>query len=44
MFGENNEPIICEVNSNPQFVSTLKVTNTNLADFIAFYIAEYLRR
>lgn len=44
MFGENNEPIICEVNSNPQFISTLKVTNTNLADFIAFYIAEYLRR
>lgn len=44
MFGANNEPIICEVNSNPQFVSTLKVTNTNLADFIAFYIAEYLRR
>lgn len=44
MFGENNKPIICEVNSNPQFVSTLKVTNTNLADFIAFYIAEYLRR
>lgn len=44
MFGENNEPIICEVNSNPQFASTLKVTNTNLADFIAFYIAEYLRR
>ena len=44
MFGENNVPIICEVNSNPQFVSTLKVTNTNLADFIAFYIAEYLRR
>lgn len=44
MFGENNEPIICEVNSNPQFVSTLKVTNTNLADFIVFYIAEYLRR
>ena len=37
MFGKDG-PIICEVNSNPQFASTLKATGVNLADFIADYI------
>ena len=37
MFGEDG-PIICEVNSNPQFASTLKATGINLADYIAEYI------
>ena len=37
MFGEDG-PILCEVNSNPQFASTLKATGVNLADFIADYI------
>ena len=37
MFGED-EPIICEVNSNPQFASTLKATGVNLADYIAEHI------
>ena len=37
MFGEDG-PIICEINSNPQFASTLKFTGVNLADFIADYI------
>ena len=37
IFGENG-PIICEVNSNPQFASTLKATGVNLAEFIADYI------
>ena len=37
MFGDNG-PIICEVNSNPQFVSTLKATGINLADYIVDYI------
>ena len=37
MFGDDG-PIICEVNSNPQFASTLKVTGINLADYIAEYI------
>ena len=37
MFGEDG-PIICEVNSNPQFASTLKATGVNLADDIADYI------
>ena len=37
MFGENG-PIICELNSNPQFASTLKATGINLADYIVEYI------
>ena len=41
MFGENG-PIICEVNSNPQFASTLKATGVNLADFISDYIMRQL--
>lgn len=37
MFGEDG-PILCEVNSNPQFASTLEATGINLADYIAGYI------
>ena len=37
MFGKDG-PIICEVNSNPQFASTLEATGVNLADYIADYI------
>lgn len=37
MFGEDG-PILCEVNSNPQFASTLAATGINLADYIADYI------
>ena len=38
MFGPNDEPIICELNSNPQFASTLQYTGVNLAEVIAEYI------
>ena len=38
LFGENDEPIICEINSNPQFKSTLDATGVNLAEHIASYI------
>ena len=38
MFGPNDEPIICELNSNPQFASTLQYTGVNLAEVIADYI------
>ena len=41
LFGKDG-PIICEVNSNPQFASTLKATGINLADFIADYIVKQL--
>ena len=37
LFGKDG-PIICEVNSNPQFASTLNATGINLADYIADYI------
>ena len=37
MFGKDG-PILCEVNSNPQFASTLAATGVNLADYIADYI------
>ena len=38
LFGEDDEPIICEVNSNPQFASTLSFTGVNLGEYIADYI------
>ena len=41
LFGKDR-PIICEVNSNPQFASTLKATGVNLADYIAEYILNNL--
>ena len=41
LFGENG-PIICEINSNPQFASTLKATGINLADEIVKYILRQL--
>lgn len=40
MFGENGEPIICEVNSNPHFKSTFDCTGINLADEILKYIKD----
>ena len=42
MFGPNDEPIICELNSNPQFASTLQYTGANLAVVIADYILNNL--
>ena len=42
LFGENDLPIICEVNSNFHFYSTYKVSGINLADYIKDYILEKL--
>ena len=42
MFDKENQPIICEVNSNPQFASTLEATGVNLADYIAEHIIKSL--
>lgn len=39
MFGENGEPVVCEVNSNPHFKSTLECTGINMAEHIIEYIA-----
>ena len=41
LFGEDG-PVVCEVNSNPQFASTLSATGVNLADSIADYILKLL--
>ncbi len=42
LFGENDEPIICEVNSNAHIMGTLKCTGINVADYIFEYIIKKL--
>ena len=42
MFDKNQRPILCEVNSNPQFASTLKATGVDLSNYIADYILDNL--
>ena len=39
---EYNHPIVCELNSNPQFKSTFDVTNVDLSDYIRDYIISKL--
>ncbi len=38
LVGENNQPIVCEVNSNAFFMETERVTNVNVAKLYAEYI------
>lgn len=38
LFGENEEPIVCEVNSNAHFKNIHDCTGVNVADFIMEYI------
>ena len=38
LFGTDDRPIVCEVNSNPHFRSTLECTGVNLADHILQHI------
>lgn len=42
MFGPDDKPIVCEVNSNPHFKSTLDCTGINLADDIIDHIIREL--
>ncbi len=42
LFGENNEPILCEVNSNPNFLSFEQVSGINFAEKIAKFIVSKL--
>ncbi len=42
LFGPNEEPIICEVNSNAHIRNLFNCTNINVADFIIDYIIEEL--
>ena len=41
LFGKEG-PIICEVNSNPHFKTTLECTGINMAEYIISYIKEYV--
>ena len=40
LFGPGGEPLVCEVNSNPHFRSTLDATGVNLADHIAEVVVQ----
>lgn len=42
LLDESNHPIVCELNSNPQFKSTFDVTNVDLSDYIRDYIISKL--
>ena len=42
LFGPNGAPLVCEVNSNPHFRSTLDCTGINLADTVAAYVLRRL--
>ena len=44
LFGENNTPIICEVNSNPHFKSTYDCTGIDLAEHIFDMIIKDLEK
>jgi ribosomal protein S6--L-glutamate ligase/gamma-F420-2:alpha-L-glutamate ligase len=41
LFGKDG-PLVCEVNSNPQFKSTLDATGVDLSEYIVKYIKENL--
>ena len=38
MFGENDAPIVCEVNSNPHFKSTYQSTGVDMSEHILDYV------
>ena len=44
LFGPNDAPLVCEVNSNPHFRSTLDCTDVNLADSVASYVLQKCKR
>lgn len=42
LFGEDDQPILCEVNSNPHFVSTYECTGIDISDHILQYVLRCL--
>ena len=40
LYGPDGEPLVCEVNSNPHFRSTLDCTGVNLADALAAHVLQ----
>ena len=43
MFGENGEPVICEVNSNPHFKSSFECNGVDMSVCIMNYVKEQLK-
>lgn len=43
LYGKQGEPIVCEVNSNPNFESTLLCTGVDLSQHIAKYIKKKIK-
>jgi len=43
LFGEDDKPLLCEINSNAHFKNALDVTGINLADSIANYVLNCLK-
>lgn len=43
LIGENEEPLICEVNSNPQYLSTFDATGIDLGDSIASHVKKEMK-
>lgn len=44
LFGEDDEPIICEVNSNPHFKSSIDCTGIDMSRYIMKYIVEQIKK
>lgn len=44
LFGPDNKPIVCEINSNAHIRNMFECTNINVADFIMDYILKMLSR
>lgn len=44
LFGNNNEPIVCEVNGNAHIRNIYECTGINVADYMMDYINRYLKR
>lgn len=44
MFGENDEPVFCEANSNAHFKNLFDLTGINTAEYIVEYIKEQLNK
>lgn len=44
LYGPDNKPIVCEINSNAHIRNMFECTNINVADFIMDYILEILRK
>ncbi len=43
LFGDNDEPIVCEVNSNPHFKSTFDCTGVDLSRHIASHVMQQVK-